>query len=186
MEREAVGVRVDPPVGQRHAVEQARQSRVDAEAPGAPGPVAVRLAPGPVHRVEVVLQRASASPAARRQVAVGRRHHEVPAVDDLRAGQGDPGTDDPGGLAVQLGVRVREIVEVVPSGGRAPGFTRHCDAPGNRPFSCAEPPTGRLMEHSSGLIGQVGPQLGAPPSGPLPPRRVHDVQPVPSDSPVTI
>lgn len=78
-----VEVGVDPPVGQGHAVEQARQSRVDAEAPGAEGPEAVRLAPAPVHRVEVVLQRAPASPPARRQVAVGRRHHEVSAVDDL-------------------------------------------------------------------------------------------------------
>lgn len=121
-------VRVDPPVGQRHAVEQACQSRVDAEAPGAEGPVPVRLAPGAVHRVEVVLQRAPASPA-RRQVAVGRRHHEVSAVDDLRASQraaGGSGTGDPGGFSVRLGVRVRKVLQVVPSRGRASAFTRHC------------------------------------------------------------
>lgn len=121
-------VRVDPPVGQRHAVEQARQSWVDAEAPGAEGPVPVRLAPGPVHRVEVVLQRGPASPPARRQVAVGRRHHEVSAVDDLRAGQratGGSGTGHPGGFSLRRGVRVRGVLQVVPSGGRASAFTRH-------------------------------------------------------------
>lgn len=45
----------DPPVGQGHAVEQTCQSWVNAEAPGAEGPVPVRLAPSSVHRVEVVL-----------------------------------------------------------------------------------------------------------------------------------
>lgn len=126
---ETVEVRVDAPVGQRHAVEQAGEGRVDAEAPGAEGPVPVRLAPASVHRVEVVLERAAASPPARRQVAVGRRHHEVSAVDDLRAGQratGRPGTGDPDGFRVRLGVRVREVLEVFSSGGRASAFTRHC------------------------------------------------------------
>lgn len=124
-----VEVRVGAPVGQGHAVEQACQSWVDAEAPGAEGPVPVRLAPAPVHRVEVVLQRGPASPPARRQVAVGRRHHEVSAVDDLRAGQraaGGSGTGDPAGFSVRLGVRVREVLQVVPSGGRASASTRHC------------------------------------------------------------
>lgn len=119
----------DPPVGQGHAVEQAGQSRVNAEAPGAEGPVAVRLAPSSVHRVEVVLQKAPASPPTKRQIAVGRRHHEVSAVDDLRAGQraaGGSGTGDPGGFSVRFGVGVGEVLQVVSSGGRASAFTRHC------------------------------------------------------------
>lgn len=76
----------DPPVGQGHAVEQACQSWVNAEAPGAEGPVPVRLTPSSVHRVKVVLQKAPASSPTKGQVIVGRRHHEVSAVDDLRAG----------------------------------------------------------------------------------------------------
>lgn len=80
--------RGDPPVGQGHAVKQAGQSGVDAQAARAERPVPVRLAPRPVHRVEVVSKRAAASPAASQRVAVGRRHHEVSAVDDLSPGQG--------------------------------------------------------------------------------------------------
>lgn len=124
------------PVGQRHAVEQAGEGRVDAEAPGAQGPEAVGLAPAPVHRVEVVLERAAAPAPARRQVAVGRRHHEVSAVDDLRAGQraaGGPGPGDPGGFSVRLGVRVGEVLEVAPSGGRASAVARHCVGTTERP-----------------------------------------------------
>ncbi len=47
-------LRGDPPVGQGHAVKQAGQSGVDAQAPGAARAVPVRLAPGPVHRVKVI------------------------------------------------------------------------------------------------------------------------------------
>lgn len=110
----------DPPVGQGHAVEQAGQSGVDAQAPGAERPVPVRLAPRPVHRVEVVSVGASASPPARRGVAVGRRNHEVSAVDDLCAGEGAgggrPGADRPSGLHLRLRVRVRGVVELAASG----------------------------------------------------------------------
>jgi len=96
----------DPPVGQGHAVEQAGQRGVDAQAPGAQRAVAVRLAPRPVHRVEVVSRGAAALPAARRGVAVRARHHEVPAVDHLAAREragGQPGAEEhPDGSAVRL------------------------------------------------------------------------------------
>lgn len=122
--------RGDPPVGQGHAVKQAGQSRVDAQAAGAERPVPVRLAPRPVHRVQVVSKRAAASPAARLRVAVGRRHHEVSAVDDLSAGEGvrgRPGADTPSGLPVRLRVRVwvRGVLELAPSGWTNSAFTRH-------------------------------------------------------------
>lgn len=116
----------DPPVGQGHAVEQAGQSGVDAQAPGAERPEPVRLAPRPVHRVEVVPERAAASPPARRRVAVGWRHHEVSAVDHLGAGQGvcgGPGTGHPSGFPIRtLRVRVWRVLEPAPSSPSA----RHC------------------------------------------------------------
>lgn len=62
----------DPPVGQGHALKQAGQSGVDAQAPGAERAVPVRLAPRPVHRVEIISQRSAALPPAGRGVAVGR------------------------------------------------------------------------------------------------------------------
>ena len=81
----------DPPVGQGHALKQAGQSGVDAQAAGAQGPVAVGLTPRPVHRVEVVPQRLPAFPPPPLGVAVRRRHHEVSAVDDLDAVGGAKG-----------------------------------------------------------------------------------------------
>lgn len=74
------------PVRQGHAVEQAGQSRINAQAAGAERTETVRLTPRPVHRVEVILKVTTAFPPARPRVAVGRRHHEVSAVDHLAAG----------------------------------------------------------------------------------------------------
>lgn len=95
----------NPPVSQGHALKQAGQGGVDAQAAGAAGPVPVRVAARPVDGVEVVPQGAAAPPPARRGVAVRRRHHEVSAVDHLAvgesAGRGD-GTSGARGDPVRL------------------------------------------------------------------------------------
>lgn len=80
-------INVDPPVGQGHALEEPGESGVYAQACGAERAVAVRLAPPSVHRIKVIPLGASVSPHSR--VTVGRRHHEVPAVDHLCARQED-------------------------------------------------------------------------------------------------
>lgn len=100
-------LQLDSPVGQGHAVEQAGQSGVYAEAAGAERPVPVCLTPGPIHRVKIVSERPAALPPARCRVAVRRRHHEVSAVDDLGEGQiagARFGTGLPDRFPVSLGV----------------------------------------------------------------------------------
>lgn len=117
------------PVGQGHAVEQTGQSRVNAQAPGAERAVPVRLAPRPVHCVEVISERTAALPPARRRVAVRRRHHKVSAVDDLGAGEGVgglPGTGHSCGLRLPVGVR--RVLQLVPSGWTYSPLARHCGA----------------------------------------------------------
>lgn len=86
----------DPPVGQRHAVEEAGECWVDAQAPGAQWTEPVRLTPGPVLRVEVQPHGAAAAlPPAGSRVTVRGRHHEVSAVDHLEgAGGGGGGRSD--------------------------------------------------------------------------------------------
>ena len=116
----------DPPVGQGHAVEQAGQRGVYAEAPGAERTIPVRLAPRQVHRVEVIIRGPAAFRPARK-VVVGGRHHEVSAVNDLCAGEGaggQPGTCHSSRLCLSLRVRgVQELLAL--TGGTCSPFARH-------------------------------------------------------------
>ena len=96
------------PVRQRHALKQAVQRGVNAQTTRTERAERVRLAPRPVHGVEVVPR--TAFPSAWGGIAVGRRHHEVSAVDDLGADQGPhtprPGGTDPWVLLVALRIRI--------------------------------------------------------------------------------
>lgn len=72
------------PIGQCHALEQARERWVDAQSAGAERPEAVGLTARFIHRVEVVIT----STSARYRITVRGGNHEVSAVDHLRAPQG--------------------------------------------------------------------------------------------------
>lgn len=113
------------PVSQRHALEQPGESGVDAQAPRV---VPVGLAPRPVHRVEVVPLRAAALPAARRRVAVRRRHHEVSAVDHLGAGErAGRGSDSrrTSRTTLRFRVRLRGVLQLAPRGRTHAAVSRH-------------------------------------------------------------
>lgn len=141
----------DPPVGQRHALKQPGERGVDAQAAGAQRPVPVRVAPRPVHRVKVISQETSALPPARRRVAVGRRHHEVSAVDDLRAGErpgGRSGTNRPGESRLRFRVGVRGVLEVAPPGGTSSPLARHAALS----FSVDYPPHSELSPQLTALL----------------------------------
>ena len=123
------------PVCQWHTLEQAVERGVNAQTTSTKRAERVSLAPCPVHGVKVIPR--TAFPSAWGGIAVGRRHHEVSAVDDLSAYQG-PDTPRPSGtdlwvLLVSLRIRIRfGIGKLVLVGRSRPvwrGSSGHCHFP---------------------------------------------------------
>lgn len=140
------------PVGQGHALEQLREGRVDAEA--AAGAAAAAGRPELVGLAGLLVDRVEVVALLGRVLAVRRRDHEVPRVDDLRArGLPPPRPASPPPARRRSAiVRVRRVLVGLRAGGQRPRRPEQPRRPhehvgGHGPAAAAAEPAPALRRH---------------------------------------